>query len=217
MVAVGTPDLAKHVAVLVPGMNTTISDDLTRFVDSADRLRRETKQEAANDGDVAVIAWLGYVTPMPLTVMSDRRAHAAVPELRKTLAGLDAVPRAAGRDIHLTLIGHSYGSLLAGLAVRTPSCVDDLVVMGSPGVGVDRARELAVRRVFVLEAPGDGVADVGYFGRDPSSARFGGEPLSASRALDGDAAKPARGHSGYLKPDTASLHNVAAVVVDRAR
>jgi Alpha/beta hydrolase len=215
VVAVGNPDTARHVAVLVPGMNTTIRDDFARFVTSAGRLKGATKRHATDDGDVAVLAWLGYVTPTPLTVLSDRRAHAAVPELRKTMAGLNTVSRSAGRDIHLTLIGHSYGSLVAGLAVQAPSHVDNLVLAGSPGVGVDHARELAVRRVFVLEAASDGIADVGHFGRDPSSPRFGAEPLSASRAFDGAAMTPARGHSGYLKADTASLHNLAAVVVDR--
>jgi uncharacterized protein YukE len=215
VVAVGNPDTARHVAVLVPGMNTTIRDDLSRFVNSAARLKEAAVRHTTRDSDVAVVAWLGYLTPIPLTVLSERSAHRAVPELRKTVAGLHAAPRAAGRDVHLTVIGHSYGSLVAGLAVRAPSHVDDLVLMGSPGVGAEHARELAVRRVFVLEAARDGVADVGHFGRDPSSPHFGAEPLAANEAADGSAATPARGHSGYLNRGTASLRNLAAVVVDQ--
>jgi Alpha/beta hydrolase len=215
VVAVGNPDTARHVAVLVPGMNTSVRDDLSRFVNSAARLREAAARRTTRDSDVAVVAWLGYVTPMPLTVLSDRSAQRAVPELRKTVAGLHAAPRAAGRDVHLTVVGHSYGSLVAGLAARAPSHVDDLVLMGSPGVGAYHARELAVRRVFVLEAAGDGIADVGHFGRDPSSRRFGAEPLAANEAADGSVATPARGHSSYLNSGTASLRNLAAVVVDQ--
>jgi hypothetical protein len=215
VVAVGNPDTANHVAVLVPGMNTTIRDDLSRFVNSADRLRNAANRYTRSERDVAVVAWLGYVTPIPLTVLSDHSAHRAAPELRRTLAGLHNAPRAAGRDVHLTLIGHSYGSLVAGLAVRAPSHVDDVVLMGSPGVRADTARELAVRRVFVVEAARDLVADAGHFGRDPSSRRFAAERISAHEAADGSIAKPARGHSRYLSNGTASLHNLAAVVVDQ--
>lgn len=60
---------------------------------------------------------------------------------------LDGLRASADDRSHLTLIGHSYGSTTAGHAAHDqPVDVDDIVFLGSPGVGgdTDHADELHV-------------------------------------------------------------------------
>ena len=120
-------------------------------------------------------------------------------------------------DRHVTVVGHSYGSTTAGLAVaRGDTWVDDLVVLGSPGLGADTSTDLGLppRHVHVLEADDDPVADLGWFGRDPSGLP-GVDRLSTEgvELPDGSPGQRSVGHSGYLVPGTTSQWNVAAVVV----
>ena len=63
-------------------------------------------------------------------------------------------------DPHLTAIGHSYGSRTVGAATQQGGGipgVDDIVLVGSPGVGVDHAEDLGVGKdhVFVGAAEND--------------------------------------------------------------
>jgi len=214
VVAVGNPDVARHVAVVVPGMATGVEDDLGALVRSAGRLHdAAAAQSAGGEGSVAVLAWLGYATPSIATVLFDRKAKAAMEDLRRCLAGLRVAGRAWPAP-HVTVVGHSYGSLVAGLALQGRRLADDLVLLGSPGVGLDRADDLRVPkgRVYVAEAPGDRVADTGYFGGDPSEEAFGATALSTTQAPEGQPSAATRGHSRYLDAGTASLSNVAAVV-----
>nr|WP_308367495.1 alpha/beta hydrolase [Streptomyces sp. ISL-36] len=62
----------------------------------------------------------------------------------------------------MTAIGHSYGSLTVGTAAQRSGGVpgvDDVILLGSPGVGVDKAQGLGVGRdhVFVGAADNDPV------------------------------------------------------------
>jgi hypothetical protein len=89
------------------------------------------------------------------------------------------------------------------------------VVLGSPGLGADTSTELGLRarHVHVLEADDDPVADLGWFGRDPSGLP-GVDRLSTEdvELPDGRPGRRSVGHSGYLVPGTTSQWNVAAVV-----
>lgn len=54
-------------------------------------------------------------------------------------------------DPHMTAIGHSYGSRTVGAATQQEGGipgVDDIVFVGSPGVGVDSADELGWAEVM---------------------------------------------------------------------
>ncbi|MFD0393539.1 alpha/beta hydrolase [Streptomyces nogalater] len=67
------------------------------------------------------------------------------------------------KDPHLVAIGHSYGSRLVGAATQEPGGIpgaDDIILLGSPGTGVDRAEELGVGKdhVFVGAAENDPVS-----------------------------------------------------------
>jgi hypothetical protein len=79
-------------------------------------------------------------------------------------------------DLHLTSIGHSYGATTAGIAaadVRV-GVVDDLVLTGAPGIGVDDVAQYNITgQVFVSSADGDvvpGIGPDGGFGIGPQGA-----------------------------------------------
>ncbi|MHB1801054.1 MAG: alpha/beta hydrolase [Actinomycetes bacterium] len=196
---------------------------LTRAAtDSSTDLRRPSAPRSG----IATVVWLGYPAPGPLTVVSARHADRAAPRLGAFLAGIGAraaLGPAPYPGPHVTVVGHSYGSLVAGLSLRTPSGAGDLVLLGSPGSGVPHAGDLAVGpgHVHVAEAPADLVADVGrigVFGTDPGDPGFGADPIRTAAATDPPTGQPlraARGHSDYLSPGSASLHEVAAVVAGR--
>ncbi|PWR13853.1 hypothetical protein DKT68_00545, partial [Micromonospora acroterricola] len=119
----------------------------------------------------------------------------------------------------ITLVGHSYGSLVVSLAAAdAPPQVSDVVSLGGVGAGVQHADELpGGRRFWAAEAPTDWIRwvpparlpGVGY-GRRPGDPAFGARPLPTG-GVDG--------HDGYLVPGSATLAAVAAVVLsagDRA-
>jgi hypothetical protein len=219
-VSVGDVDRAGHVAVVVPGFTTTVERDLAGSDRLAADLADQARRAATLVGDqrnVAVVSWLGY--DIPQTADTFRGSHSVV--LRHSAevgaGALDQFLQGLPADRHLTLVGHSYGSTTAGIAVARPGTpVDDLVVLGSPGLGVDRAADLGLLggRVHVLEADDDPVADLAWFGPDPDSMA-GVDRLStaAARLPDESGGEAATGHSRYLAPGTTSQWNVAAVVV----
>lgn len=141
-VAHGDIDSAKHVATFVPGMNTTVHDSLDSYTAKTDVM--QSKALKNNNGDVATIAWLGYDAPDLSDVASTSKAHAGADRLNSFVEGIQA-SREAGEygDPHQTVLGHSYGSTTSGMAVKDTrtGVVDDLVMFGSPGSGVQDIRE----------------------------------------------------------------------------
>jgi pimeloyl-ACP methyl ester carboxylesterase len=120
--------------------------------------------------------------------------------------------------LHLTLVGHSYGSLAVGYAMRSSAPADDVVLAGSPGVGVRSALALTGKpgNVFVAEARGDAVADLHWFGADPSGRAFGALQLQTDGGIDaltGAELTASRGHSQYFRAGSESLRNIAAVTI----
>ena len=210
VVSVGDPETAPHVALLVPGMSTTVSADLDSLVGKAAALQRTATGMAS--GAVAVIAWLGYSSPQGLEAVSAKSARAGSTLLRGTLDGLALRALAAGRDMHVTVIGHSYGSLVAGQTLRIAHHgVDDLVLLGSPGIGAEQADDVRLDdgEVYVAEADRDWIAMLSHFGADPGDEAFGAKRLETDGTAElGDVT----GHSSYLDAGTESQHNVAAVV-----
>lgn len=219
-VAVGDLDRAGHVAVVVPGFTTTVERDLVGSDRVAADLRSAARTEADLIGDprdVAVVSWLGYDAPQAADTLRSGRSVVLRASAEAGAASLAGFLRGLPPDRHVTLVGHSYGSTTAGLAVAGGDTrVDDLVVAGSPGVGADSSDQLGLpaRRVHVLEADDDPVADLGWFGRDPDRLP-GVDRLSTTTGPlpDGSTGRSSAGHSQYLAAGTTSQWNVAAVVV----
>ncbi|OIK28033.1 alpha/beta hydrolase [Streptomyces malaysiense] len=200
---------AGHIAVLVPGSDTSL--------DTYPRLHRaaEALHEAANRAPgprTAVVAWLGYRTPATVStaVATTTRADEAAPRLHSLIRQLRAVAPAGA---HLSLVCHSYGSVVCGRAARGLD-VADIALVGSPGTGAGDVSALGTRaRVWAARGTDDWVAEVPHvradlllatvgLGADPVSGAFGARVFDAGPA----------GHSGYFTPGSVSLANLARIV-----
>ncbi|MFD6325976.1 alpha/beta hydrolase [Streptomyces sp. NPDC058442] len=191
IVSYGNPDTAKNVSAYVPGLGTKLDEEfaegtLARGLDTA-------KGAQKYDSSSAAIVWLGYDAPQNIDVASKGDAEKGAPAYNLFMSGLGATNE--HENPHLTAIGHSYGSLTVGTATQKEGGipgVGDIILLGSPGVGVDKAEDLGVGKehVFVGSAENDPVtmlpsrrqAVAGVLGF------FGGGPLSSYVA--GDIADP---------------------------
>ncbi|MEV7519379.1 alpha/beta hydrolase [Streptomyces sp. NPDC091371] len=201
----GELESADRVAVLVPGSDTTL-DTYQRFRAGAVALQQRLQAEHPRS---AVVAWLGYDTPgtVSTTVLTAERADRAADELGPFL---DRLSRPAGPGSQISLLCHSYGSVVCA-RTQTGPAVTDIALFGSPGTGADSAGELPTgARVWAGRGGGDWIADVPHvrlggigFGPDPVDPAFGARPFTAGPG----------GHSDYLKPGTASLDSLAAIVL----
>ncbi len=208
---------AQRIAVLVPGVDSRLVNFETGL--GGRRYRAPAVQAAAlyravSPGRTAVIAWLGYRTPHGVGRDAAREdlALAGAVALHRFLTGLILErPRAT-----VTLLAHSYGSVVVGLAARTlPNQVRDIAVFGSPGMGVQRAAQLrTTARIWAGQAapdwirwvPGIRLGGLGH-GRKPADPAFGARPFDTSGVRD---------HDHYLSPGTGSLTSLASIVLGTA-
>ena len=214
----GDLSTAEHVAVLVPGVDTRLIDfdrGLGGVARRAPAVQARSIYTRLRDGDpgarIAVVAWLGYDPPagIDLDAVREDRAQAGAAALTAFVRAVLA--QRPGTDV--TLIGHSYGAIVVGLAAPHLPAVRDLVALGAPGMGASRAAQLGGARVWSALAPDDWirrvpqvrVLDLGH-GRRPSSPGFGARPLPTAGVA---------GHDYYLVPGSATLSAVADVILDR--
>ncbi|MEU9172052.1 alpha/beta hydrolase [Streptomyces sp. NPDC048420] len=207
-------DLARadHVAVLVPGSDTSL-DTYDRFRATAAALQRQLTRTAPHGTRTAVVAWLGYRTPdtVSTTVLTTDRADEAAPHLRAFIRRLQGV---VGRHTTVSLVCHSYGTVVCGRAVSHLD-IDDLALVGSPGTGADTAAALHTpARIWAARGQDDWVGEVPHvrtdlfgvtvgFGTDPVSPAFGAHVFAAGEG----------GHSDYFSPGSVSLTNLARIVL----
>lgn len=213
----GDLETADRIAVLVPGVDTILRDfdrGLGGVARRAPAVQARTvfaRLRAEDPGArVAVVAWLGYDPPegLSLEAARDLRARAGAAALTTFVRGL---PSGAA----VTLIGHSYGALVVGLAAPHLPQVRDLVALGAPGMGADRAAELGGARVWTALAEDDWIHRVPQIrvrhlghGRRPSSPAFGATALPTTGVS---------GHDGYLCPGSATLDAAVAIVLGRSQ
>lgn len=233
-IAIGDLDSVRTATIAVPGMGTT-TRDMTGWTNAAQNLFDE-QTRVSQDGDRAVVAWIGYRTPpIPVSqggfdVLDNTLAEQGATNLSSALSGASAV-----REDTLTLnvLGHSYGSTTASIALTrngTPR-VDTFVTIGSAGLPswIDSASRLNVGAVYSGQArnvmpflenqQGDQWAWTGRTSTshpvDPTNSGFGGNAFGA----DGDNGMyPVTDHGvlvdsgkgwGYLNSGTESLFNAA--------
>ncbi|MFD8480670.1 alpha/beta hydrolase [Kitasatospora sp. NPDC059673] len=185
-------------AVLVPGSDVDLMTS-DRLAAMAQELRTASKDQ------VAVVAWVGYTTPVGVGLDAAREdlARAGAPRLERLVAGL------APLTGPVTLFCHSYGSVVCGQSAPDPAQVAGVVVFASPGLGLDRADELRVPVWAAVRNPEDWIANVpnvsvfGFgHGADPTSPGFHARLLPS---------KGSHGHSDYFAPGSASLAAFAAL------
>ncbi|MGF1429501.1 alpha/beta hydrolase [Kitasatospora sp. LaBMicrA B282] len=208
---------AQRVSVIVPGSDTDLghhdrADDPLRSPAGMARALQAKEQQLAPDTSTAVIAWTGYVTPVGLgpDAATARLAQAGAPRLYRLLEGLKQTSAPAAPP---TLVCHSYGTVVCGtVAPLLHGPTTDMVVLGSPGMGVQNADELGTGvHLWATRNPSDWIGDVPYVevgglghGADPTGSDFGAEQISSAGAA---------GHVGYFAPGTTSLFNFAAIAL----
>ncbi|WP_327368914.1 alpha/beta hydrolase [Streptomyces sp. NBC_01217] len=193
IVSFGNPDTSKNVSAYVPGLNTSLDEEFAK--NDLKRARDTAIGAQGYEQSTASIVWLGYDAPQTpdglrsLAVAGTGRAEKGGVAYSDFMGGIAATNQ--NKDPHITAIGHSYGSRTVGAATQRDGGipgVDDIILVGSPGVGVDRAVDLGVGsgHVFVGAAANDPVtqlpsktqAAVGAVGMilgGPAGAYFAGD------------------------------------------
>ena len=160
----------------------------------------------------AVVLWKGYDNPADVlaatagSIECTNDLATAAHDLTEFIASLSLEPQQT-----LTVIAHSFGSIVPGAALADAGLVvPDLVVAGGPGVTVDDlASSTSSRRIpSAAQAPGDAIAELGVFGAARASPKFGGTRMS-TKAPDHP---PVVAHSRYFEPGSEALENMADVV-----
>jgi pimeloyl-ACP methyl ester carboxylesterase len=192
------------VAVVVPGVGdgTNLCHD---WIPDAQNL-----YEASSS--TAVVLWKGYDNPADVLAAAEGSIECNE-DLTTAAHDLTAFVESLALDPaqSLTVIAHSFGSIVTGAALADCGLhVTDVVVAGSPGMTVDELRELHVRQChfFSEQAPGDAIAELGVFGTAPTSPTFGGTRMSTNAPDHPDVAA----HSSYFEPGSQALENMAEVV-----
>jgi hypothetical protein len=202
---------ADHVVVLVPG----VFHELEKYDWLLRARAREVHDVAvslAGDETVATVAWLGYDPPDAVLTWASATGGSAAAggaELARFVAALDAV---AGPGQHQTVIGHSYGSLVAADALAAGADVDEAVLIGSPGVRRDTVADLGTDAVVWVGktardeidlVPNVRLGPLGH-GRDPTDPRFGARRFDTGGAV---------GHGGYFS-DLRALSRIVQIALD---
>ncbi|HET9877609.1 MAG TPA: alpha/beta hydrolase family protein, partial [Mycobacterium sp.] len=180
--AIGDPFNADHVSVTVPGVSGTTRQTIVNMTREASGLRLEARDIARKVGasqNISTIAWVGYQPPAVIVSKDtpfDDLAHAGAPKLESFLQNLDAASHSPGHTI--ALFGHSYGSLVSGIALKdgVSSVVDNAVMYGSPGFEATSPAKLGMNdhNFFVMSAPDDPIRPIGAlamlhgWGSDPN-------------------------------------------------
>jgi pimeloyl-ACP methyl ester carboxylesterase len=222
-IVVGDLITADYVSYMVPGMFFTIEGQMVYWTDAAARLRDEQQTWLARYGDtrstVATVAWIGYHTPNLTNVWSLDNAEEARDSLASTVEGLQTLR--AGHEPFVTLIGHSYGSTAALMALTEYDFqVDALALVGSPGSAAQSVSQLHVRdgSVFVGKAQWDPVPNSAFFGSEPGSAAYGATSFGTDGGVDpitGATMLRSFFHIEYFSPGTESLRNLALIGIGR--
>ncbi|QXJ20782.1 hypothetical protein AGRA3207_001552 [Actinomadura graeca] len=213
---------ADRVAVVVPGADTTLSTyDSGKFVGGGSRAlygqaaREQDVRVRAPGTRLAVIAWLGYDAPSITSagVLTSAAATSGARSLDRLVTGVHKVNGHA----RFALLCHSYGSVVCAKAAHrlAPLPVDEIALFGSPGTTKRDASGLGITaHIWAGRARGDwtryipNVRLLGLgFGADPVSRTFGALRFDAGTGP----------HSGYLRPGSVALRNLALIALGRDR
>ncbi|MFE3997789.1 alpha/beta hydrolase [Nocardioides sp. YIM B13467] len=205
----GDAATADHIAVIVPGNGHHLGNYFTSTEAHSPRSRGQlllrTMQTIAPESRSAVVVWLGYHSPPEwYNAITNVPAYAGAQDLANLTHYL---PRAA----HLTLIGHSYGSTVAGLALASARA-EDYVALGSAGMGAVRRSELGTgTRLWAAYGETDRIRLVPRVRVGRLGLGRGPLELGATRFGTGDIP----GHCGYYAEGSESLLNIARIALGR--
>ncbi|WP_017586347.1 alpha/beta hydrolase [Nocardiopsis ganjiahuensis] len=207
----GDAATADHVAVLVPGNDNYLGNYFNQKRATRPRANAETllntMREVAPGERVAVVVWVGYRTPRGFgEAVSRRPAMDGARDLARLTRFLPSSAR-------VTLVGHSYGTVVCGLALEQGR-VSDCVALGSPGMGTRTRQELGFEgNLWAALGPSDWIrffprGHVGEVGHGPSPMRRG---YGARVFETGDIP----GHCSYYLQGSESVRNIARIALGR--
>lgn len=227
VLARGDLDRATHVAVLVPGAGLTIEELSRRHLGWLDGLHARMGDHGG-PGRAGVVLWLDYDSPAQLVPQAVRRQAAtdAATRLPAFLEGIAGVEREL-----VTTLGHSYGSVVLGRSLADHPgrlATDQVVALGSPGMGVQLSRHLHLRedqRLYAATLAGDPIAHVGQWNPlvgEAGRAVHGPDPrrLGVARTIelsthDLPDADPLQRHMQYLEEGSSALGVLAGLASGR--
>lgn len=220
IVATGNPDTADNVVTSVPGTGSNLAG-IGGELDRGDLILDKANQLSRNS-ETAAITWVGYDAPQDLGQATNAHyAEDAAEGLRDFQDGLRATHE--GSDSNNTVIGHSYGSTVIGHSAQGENeqlDVDNVVLIGSPGVGVDHASDLQVpddTDIYASTAENDIIRSTPPFvhGPQPIGDDFGAQSFTSDPGTDGSwytGGYSTDAHSEYWNQDSASLENMGRIV-----
>ncbi|MEU0533428.1 alpha/beta hydrolase [Amycolatopsis tolypomycina] len=221
IIAIGNPDHAQNVATYVPGTFAGL-DGFATDIQRADLMNHTAS--ILNPAPTSVITWAGYDAPQSIIpdAASTSFADHAEPGLRRFQDGLgashDPIP------VNSTVIGHSYGTTVVGQTARDLGLpADNLIMVASPGVGVQHATDLHLdgvppdqmnHHVYATKSGMDPIPILTNFdnpaldpvdplGPDPTTGWFGAHPFDSNFATL---------HTEYWDPNSKSLQGMAKVI-----
>ena len=242
-VAYGDADHADNVTWEVPGMLNDAHRGLPGWDTASKNLYAEQEQVLDLSGraheTIAVIAFLEYDTPDPVTVLLPDAAREGATRLTAELDGTRAVRGSVAPLPNLGVLAHSYGTTTASIALlHTAEDVQSFTMIGSAGLDASSVHDLSdlhvargadgAAQVYTSIASADGLAPFG----SNASQRLQPNPTAAARTelvIEGAQSFSSEGrgnltgtagHSiiredgqGYLDRGTQALRNVAALSV----
>jgi hypothetical protein len=217
----GNLDTAKSVAVMVPGLNTTIEG-------SAENTKTARRFVSATRGEVAAITYLGGPFPHGkgaagiVDAVDPRYALEMAPRLVAFSEDVNRTVDATGRDIPVTYIGHSYGGSIMGTAEVFGLTADRTLYLAAAGAGVGvedpsdwHNRNPDVLR-FSMTAPGDLIQAVQGFPTSPHGADPDDMPgVIRLPAGNYDLGRPMAGpdaHSDVINAPSDAWRDILAVI-----
>ncbi|WP_409466315.1 alpha/beta hydrolase [Amycolatopsis sp. GA6-003] len=225
-IAVGDVDKAANVAVFTPGFTTTVNGDLAQYDTNMDDMKRMADRIdfRHGGGPTAAVTWIGYQAPQwsgianpDQSVLTPHAAQAGGESLAKFYNGIGAGHEASNTPLHLTALGHSYGSSTTGYALSHDTPVQDAMLFGSPGQGAEHLK-VPQGHLFAAQDAGDTLVpnygNTGVLGPSPyfSPDASNYHQMSTDASLtEAGPLNATEGHSGYLDAQSTSMYNMAAI------
>jgi hypothetical protein len=216
---------AQHIIVFVPGMDNEINDYRESLQKRARSVLAEMQRQAGPGIPVAVVAWLGYDTPdyTPVSLVTQAATSNKARDGAKALETDLTLIRKQNPRAHITVLAHSYGTVVLGEAMKRGLNVSDAIAVGSPGMNTASRQSLQSPTVRfwaskskrsawslgskpIVTVPVDPISVLPTHGEDPSAKGFGAHRFSSADSI---------GHSDYFRAGTVALRNIAAIGLGR--